>query len=80
MAIEDVMEKFVGAFEKLATLVEIQQASLNEHARQIEALKFRLDNRERFLNKVVTEPYPGACPECEGKDCNCNGCGGFGQM
>jgi len=80
MAIEDVMDKFVSAFERFVILVQAQQDSLNEHARQIEALKFRLDNRERFLNKVVTEPYASTCSECNGKDCNCNGCGGFGQM
>lgn len=25
-------------------------------------------------------PYASICSECNGKDCNCNGCGGFGQM
>lgn len=80
MAIEDVMDKFVDAFERLVTLVEVQQTSLNEHARQIEALKTRLSASEHDLVGLLqSEPYPGACPECEGKDCNCNGCGGFGR-
>ncbi len=78
MAIEDVMEKFVSAFEKLTALVERQQVSLNEHAREIAALKIRLEMREKDLARLLP-PNLSTCSECEGKDCNCNGCGGFGR-